>query len=122
MTETHAERRRFKRIAFNARTELCQGAHRWPVTLVDLSLKGALVRQPEAWSGDPSQPFTLDIHLDDQVRVLMEARLSHEESGQLGFACTHIDLDSVTHLKRLIELNLGDPAELDRELGALLAV
>ncbi|RML94864.1 Cyclic diguanosine monophosphate-binding protein, partial [Pseudomonas syringae pv. maculicola] len=27
---------------------------------------------------------------------------------------------SISHLRRLIELNLGDPAELDRELAALI--
>ena len=44
---THAgNRRRFRRIAFDARTELSQGNHRWPVKLLDLSLKGLLVQRP----------------------------------------------------------------------------
>jgi hypothetical protein len=34
--------------------------------------------------------------------------------------CKEIDLDSISHLRRLIELNLGDQEELERELGALL--
>jgi hypothetical protein len=40
MSEHPANRRRFKRIAFDARTELSQGQHIWPVKLIDLSLKG----------------------------------------------------------------------------------
>jgi len=31
----------------------------------------------------------------------------------------HIDLDSISHLRRLVELNLGDEALLERELAAL---
>ncbi len=36
------------------------------------------------------------------------------------FRCEHIDIDSITHLKRLIELNLGDEALLHRELAHLI--
>jgi len=32
-----------------------------------------------------------------------------------------IDVDSMTHLRRLIELNLGDPTLLERELKALVS-
>ena len=37
----------------------------------------------------------------------------------LGLLFHTIDLDSVTHLRRLIELQLGDPALLQRDLAAL---
>jgi hypothetical protein len=39
----------------------------------------------------------------------------------LGFQVQYIDLDSATHLRRLVELNLGDPALLEREFENLLA-
>jgi hypothetical protein len=52
----------------------------------------------------------------------MQVKLTHEDPGQLGFVCQYIDLDSISHLRRLIELNLGDQEELDRELAALLEV
>jgi hypothetical protein len=120
MTESHADRRRFKRIAFDARTELSQGSNRWPVQLIDLSLKGLLIHRPEPWLGDPSQPFVVDIHLGEDVDVYMEVQLSHEENEQLGFECLHIGLDSISHLRRLIELNLGDMEELEREMRALV--
>jgi hypothetical protein len=119
MTDTPQERRRFKRIPFDASTELRQGEHRWPVTLLDLSLKGLLVGKPAAWHADAEAPFSADIHLADDALVTMELRLAHDEEHQLGFKCEHIDLDSITHLRRVIELNLGDPAALERELGEL---
>ncbi|QJI31135.1 PilZ domain-containing protein [Pseudomonas sp. ADAK18] len=120
MSEQPSDRRRFRRIAFDARTELGQNGQVWTVQLVDLSLKGLLVRKPQPWLGDGAEPFDVDIHLDETTDVKMQVRLTHDDHRQLGFVCEHIDLDSISHLRRLIELNLGDQAELERELGALL--
>ncbi|MEO8492705.1 PilZ domain-containing protein [Pseudomonas sp.] len=122
MTEQPSDRRRFRRIAFDAKTELRQNGQEWPVQLVDLSLKGLLVQRPSPWLGDGADPFDVDIHLDADTDVQMQVRLTHDVHGQLGFVCEHIDLDSISHLRRLIELNLGDQEELERELGALLEV
>ena len=44
-------------------------------------------------------------------------RLAEPHQGSLEFSS--VDLDSFSQLKRLIELNLGDPALLNRELSAL---
>lgn len=120
MSEHPADRRRFKRIAFDARTELIQGAFIWPVKLVDLSLKGLLIERPDPWLGNRDEGFCVDIHLSDDVEITMDVQLTHEERGQLGFVCRHISLESIERLRRLIELNLGDPQELERELGALI--
>ena len=122
MTEHASDRRRFRRIAFDAKTELAQNGQEWPVQLVDLSLKGLLVQRPEPWQGDSAQPFDVGIHLDAETDVRMQVRLTHDDHGQLGFVCEHIDLDSISHLRRLIELNLGDEEELHRELAALLEI
>ncbi|CRM01074.1 PilZ domain-containing protein [Pseudomonas poae] len=120
MTEHASDRRRFRRIAFDARTELQQNGQEWPVQLVDLSLKGLLIQRPTPWIGNGADPFDVDIHLDAETDVRMQVRLTHDDHGQLGFVCEHIDLDSISHLRRLIELNLGDEEELHRELAALL--
>ena len=122
MSEHPANRRRFKRIAFDARTELRQGEYIWPVKLIDLSLKGLLIERPEPWLGDREKDFFVDIHLSDDVDIEMDVRLAHEENGQLGFVCRHIGLESIERLRRLIEFNLGDPQELERELGALIEI
>ncbi|MBN2978375.1 PilZ domain-containing protein [Pseudomonas fluorescens] len=122
MTEHAPDRRRFRRIAFDAKTEIRQNGHEWPVQLVDLSLKGLLVQRPDAWKGNKALPFSIDIRLDPKTHIKMQVRLTHEEHEQLGFVCKDIDLDSISHLRRLIEFNLGDQEELERELGALLEV
>ncbi|WP_263140468.1 PilZ domain-containing protein [Pseudomonas sp. RIT-PI-AD] len=119
MSDTANERRRFHRFAFDADTQLSQGAKRWSVELHDLSLKGLLVHSPADWDGDPAQPFIARIALTEDTVVEMEVELTRTQDGQLGFICRHIDLDSISHLRRLVELNLGDEALLERELAAL---
>ncbi len=116
----HTERRRFKRIDFDAPTELVQGEQRWPVELVDISLKGLLIESPEKWLADPEQAFEVRIHLDEDAVVQMQVELRHIEGTQLGFICSHIDLSSMEHLCRLIELNLADRTELEREFRQLI--
>ncbi len=119
MSESTNERRRFQRIAFDASTEIAQGDQRWAVELHDLSLKGLLAKRPDNWSGDASESFEASIRLSPDVYVRMEATLARDEGGLLGFECRHIDLDSVSHLRRLVELNLGDEDLLERELTSL---
>ncbi|WLG44234.1 PilZ domain-containing protein [Pseudomonas sp. FP1740] len=122
MSEQPADRRRFRRIAFDARTELSQGEFTWPVRLIDLSLKGLLVEKPEPWLGNREWHFLVDIHLNDDVAIKMDVQLTHDDHDQLGFVCKHISLESIERLRRLIEFNLGDPRELERELAALIEV
>ncbi|AVB16490.1 MULTISPECIES: PilZ domain-containing protein [Pseudomonas syringae group] len=120
MTDSPADRRRFKRIAFDAKTDLKQGDQTWKVQLVDLSLKGLLIERPDPWNSDQTQPFEVDIILSNDAHVKMDVKITHDNSRQLGFVCRHIGLESISHLKRLVELNLADPEELDRELAALI--
>ncbi|MBM7061490.1 PilZ domain-containing protein [Pseudomonas sp. UL073] len=119
MTQSHQERRRFHRVAFDATTELRQGERRWPVTLHDLSLKGLLVERPAGWDGDAEQPFNATIQLASDVQVNTEVHLTRVQDQLLGFEILHIDLDSISHLRRLVELNLGDEGLLERDLAAL---
>ncbi|MDQ0701697.1 hypothetical protein QF043_000489 [Pseudomonas sp. W3I7] len=122
MSEQPSDRRRFRRIAFDARTTIAQNSWNSPVQLVDLSLKGLLVQRPDDWQGSRAQLFDVEIHLDPEAHIKMQVKLAHDDHGQLGFVCEHIDLDSISHLRRLIGLNLGDEEELHRELAALLEI
>lgn len=115
-----SERRIFSRINFDAWAELRQGDSHWHAPLLDLSLKGLLVLEPEDWrKADTDAPLIAAIHLDNHLAIEMHVRLRHREGGHLGFECESIDLDSITNLRRLVELNLGDPELLERQLGAL---
>lgn len=113
------ERRTFSRIEFDATTLLCQDEQRWDVVLIDVSLNGALVTLPDEFDGDRNRDFTLYIHLGADIAINMIVTLAHLREDQAGFRCESIDLDSMTHLRRVVELNLGDSDLLERELAAL---
>lgn len=119
MSDKNTERRRFQRIAFDAPTEISQGVQRWEVKLHDISLKGLMVERPTDWQADPEQLFDVQISLSEVAKVRMEVTETRDDDGLLGFACEHIDLESISHLRRLVELNLGDESLLERELSAL---
>jgi len=116
------ERRRFSRIGFDADVYLVSAKGSWRSRLIDLSLKGALITAPQDWSGQPGEHFLLELALggDEEMLIRMEVSVSHSENDHIGLRCEHIDLDSISHLRRLVELNLGDAELLDRELSALV--
>jgi len=115
------ERRHYSRIAFHSPGHLILADRNVEVVVADLSLKGALVRLPTHTSLQSGTPCTLRVRLDaagDHIR--MEMNVTHVHGSYAGLVCQSIDLDSVTHLRRLVELNLGDEKLLERELSALL--
>ncbi len=110
------ERRRFTRIQF-AGVARIDGAVN--AQLVDISLKGVLLARPEHWSGAINQAIAIEILLDAGAVIRMQGCVTHLEDTRIGVLCQHIDMDSITHLRRLIELNAGDPELLQRELAQL---
>jgi c-di-GMP-binding flagellar brake protein YcgR len=121
MNETESsERRRFHRILFDAPIQIETADETLHTNLLDISLKGALARIPEHWHPDAGQPVTLHVILDEEGReITMHALCAHIEAEQVGFLCDEIDMDSITRLKRLVELNIGDEDLLQRDLAAL---
>jgi hypothetical protein len=116
------ERRLYSRIAFHTPAQLVLIDRDIEVMVLDVSLKGALVRLPIDIYLHDQTPCTLCIRLDDDGdSIRMETRVTHIEGRYAGLDCHNIDLDSVTHLRRLVELNLGSEELLERELSALLS-
>ncbi|WP_372769133.1 PilZ domain-containing protein [Pseudoalteromonas sp.] len=116
------ERRQFTRIIYRTPATLIFQGVEYRAELLDLSLKGALIKKPENWPNacDLAKSATLAFQLSNSNIVIeMLVSLAHVESVQLGLRCEQIEIDSVTHLKRLIELNMGDEEELYRELEHL---
>ena len=124
---TEEEQRRFHRIPFDAEVTVrgATSGQQWKARLVDISLKGALIQKPEGWHGEQDQSFHLDMRLDGadaNVKIAMDAIVTHVEQDHIGFEYEHMDLDTATHLHRLVELNLGDETLLERDLAELIGV
>ncbi len=114
------ERRRFHRVLFDAPVEIESVGVSMRGTLLDISLKGALIKLSGVWPQEPDKSVQLHIPLDEDTNVIhMDGLVVHQEMDHIGVLCHHIDMDSITHLRRLVELNLGQPELLERELMAL---
>ena len=115
-----SERRSFWRAVFRSPVRLTTHHGEVSAQLQDISLKGALLETSTAWSGKPGEECQISLKLAPDATIGMWAEVMHVEGRQIGLRCKSIDLDSITHLRRLVELNSGDPALLDREFGSLV--
>ena len=119
---TTPQMRHFTRVPFDCEARLISGQQSWPTHLIDISLKGALISKPDDWQGERDDKFKLEIFLaGNDIEITMEVRVSHVESDRVGFGCDHLDIDSASHLHRLMELNLGDEDLLEREIHEMIA-
>jgi hypothetical protein len=119
----HYERRRFSRIPFDAQVHIIgkQGDLYHNCAVIDVSLKGLLLHKPDNWTGQLGESYDIDLILDHaKVVIRMISTVAHINAEQVGFECQQLDLDSLSHLKRLISLNLGDEPLLHRELSTLI--
>lgn len=119
-TSTQNDLRKFTRIPFESKVHIVSTESSWYCNLLDISLKGILTTIPNNWDGKTGEHFLLELLLNDSdVQIRMEVSVVHVEQKTVGFKCEHIDLESITHLRRLIELNIGDTKILGRELSEL---
>jgi len=117
-----SERRKFTRIPFEASVSLSSPDGSWTGKLLDISLNGILITRPHNWLERPNKEYLVEIHCaENTFQIQMEATVTHSENDKIGLQCNHIDIDSASHLRRLIELNIGDENILNREISALVS-
>lgn len=114
------DQRRFSRISFHADVQFTLGQDALPAHLLDIALKGALVELGQPVAALLGKACQLKLNLGgDGEAIVMEGVVVHQAGRHAGIECRHIDVDSLTSLRRLVELNLGDEALLERELSHL---
>jgi len=113
-------RRQFTRILFSINAILEVEQQNYPVTIHDISLNGALATMPNLEHSLKGKLGLLHFDLANGESVVeMHIAVVHELNDEVGLQCNAIDIDSVTHLRRLVELNLGDESQLHKELSQL---
>ena len=118
--ETTENKRKFSRIAFDTDVHLVNAEGSWKSELIDVSLKGILTAEPKNWTAKIGDHYLAELLMGDEETVIrMEVSVAHIEDKHVGFKCQHIDMDSASHLRRLVELNIGDTEILNRELSEL---
>jgi len=113
-------RRQFTRILFSIKANLTVEEQNYPVAIHDISLNGALITKAASQHSLKGKLGTLTFSLhEENCAVEMHIAVVHEGEDEMGLQCNAIDIDSVTTLRRLIELNLGDDDQLNKELSQL---
>ena len=120
-----SDRRMYQRVSFDGTAELSNNEQSFTCQITDLSLRGVLVRPFGVVRADLGTEFTLLIPLsnnqdNNDLKIQMTLELAHSNPDGLGFKCISIDLDSITHLRQIVELNSSDPNLLNRELELLV--
>lgn len=112
--------RRFLRTTFQAPARLNLAGQMLPVQVLDVSLKGALVDARQPLDRAVGMRGRLRLPLSATTFIAMDVQVRRVQGSCLGLHCLYIDLDSVTHLRQLLERNAQDPSLLGRELAALV--
>lgn len=119
MTNSTDNKRHFHRIFYDADITISHESTALPCKLIDISLKGCLLYFDDTWTGELEDLYTINLTLSDEVSITMQASVAHVVGSYVGFKCEHIDIDSISQLRRLVELNLGDSDLLERDFLSL---
>ncbi|NIA19268.1 MAG: hypothetical protein GWP07_02385 [Xanthomonadaceae bacterium] len=115
------EKRYFKRVNFPAEVQVVCNENILHGDLLDISLKGALINIPEPGILQVGHQATIRIYLSSTaISITAEADVVHRRGGDFGFRFFKIDAESIGHLRRLLELNLGNSKEVNSELEYIL--
>jgi len=89
--------------------------------LFDISLQGALLLCKGKIPLVKGSRCQLSVHLlDSEIILQFEADIVHRQDNRLGLKFSGIDTETATHLRRLLELNIGSSEVLDREIALWL--
>ena len=111
------ENRNFSRVKFQAHTKIEIEGHPYGSELLDISMKGALIKSADTLPLSLKEDALIKIFLpSSSVSMNFSARLVHLEGIHYGFKFTSYDASSMTHLRRLLEFNLDDQEQVIKEL------
>jgi hypothetical protein len=121
------DKRQFKRIGFVdsvlVTAEGLEGdeVNSWQTQCLDISMRGILLQRPSDMPASIGSPYEVELMLAEDIQILMPCTVVHAEDHHLGLRIEMMSIDSLTNLRRLLELNLADSDEIERELNALIA-
>jgi len=56
----------------------------------------------------------------NEIQIIMKGIVAHKIENRVGIHCESIDVDSMIHLRKLIEYNLGNVELVNRDFDALV--
>jgi len=116
-----SEDRNSQRVAFDTLVEFESSECHHVCELYDISLQGALIGACSGATPDTGTPCKLIIKLDEDgaVKIVMHGTIAHKIENRVGIYCEEIDEVSMSHLRKLVEYNLGDVELVNRDFESL---
>ena len=115
------ERRHFQRVPFATEAEINCNNKKYHGELLDISLQGALILEKGTIPLEKGNICALSIHLlDSEITLQFDVNLVHREENKLGFRFISEDTETMIHLRRLLELNIGSSDAIDKEISLWL--
>lgn len=110
-------KRHFSRIKFDISSVVKVNGCDYETELLDISLKGALMFISSSVPLKLGDDCKIEIHLpSSDIKLQFEATLVHLHEKHYGFVFRREELETLTHLRRLLELNLGNGDKITDEL------
>jgi c-di-GMP-binding flagellar brake protein YcgR len=121
------EHRKFSRTEFTAPGSIVKRTAAGEKTetkadceITEISLKGAKVVLTDALPLQNGDSVELTVELEpDNLNIEMKAEVVYHGTDYTGLKFFETDLDSITHLRRLLELNTAESESIERELEFL---
>jgi c-di-GMP-binding flagellar brake protein YcgR len=113
-----SERRNFQRVPFATVAEIYCNEKKYSGELLDISLQGALIQGKKSIPLEDGKSYELLIQLvGSEVTMKFDVTLVHREEDRFGFRFIGEDTETMIHLRRLLELNIGSSEAIDKEIS-----
>lgn len=131
MGKITVDKRQFQRVDLKVPGELSLHGNSIPVTVEDVSLQGLRLSAAEAMLEmlpfDSHDPYTVMFKANpDSPLLTIYLQQLYRQSPRItdlifiGCKVDHIDVECLAELRRLINLNSGDPGMSEHDLNALI--
>jgi hypothetical protein len=115
-----SDRRRHPRFPFHTRATVRLDACEFSGTLVDISLAGALFAGHAETRSKIGEPCNLKVFHGARPDVTIAGAVIHAREHLVGIEFSSVDEAVAKALRHMVELNLGMPRLLSRDIAALL--
>ncbi len=114
------EHRRFNRADFHTNGYFTIDGKDINFKIINISLNGILLEPESQEEIDHNTVVSLSVKLSStDIEIKTKAKLQHKENKHLGFRFEEIDVESMIHLRRLVELNSDNADQIANELSFL---
>lgn len=80
----------------------------WQCNILDITAHGASIQCPDNWPGMQNDNVRMTFILEGvDIELKLSGIITHQQPGILGVKFLTVNLDNLTHLQRIIELDIA---------------